>query len=142
LRQEVLDAWLEGRAQGLGRLKPGADLDLGSLRQVSEAAGARTVVLSVLTRTGTFQGPDEYVPRPPDEIISSPEERPDYVIPRTGRNEFREGVDLDLLVVDAATSRVVTHRRVSYPAAGRAGAGEAIEPLVHEAVRGLTRGER
>lgn len=141
LRTALLDAWRTGRTQRLGRLKTGADLGLQDALGPAVAAGATTVVLPVLTRTGPVEGPDGYVPRPMDEILRRPGEQRPREIPQAGETAAKGGVDLDVVVVDAGSGRVVTHRRVSYPVSDPPDVANAVPVMVREAVRGLHSGQ-
>lgn len=137
LRRALLEVWVRGRQQGLGRLRTGTDLALGPLLGAAAESGSSTVMLGVLTRTGTGDAAGGYVPRPPGEVIRMPEDRFEHEIPQAGRNAFGAGVDLDLLAVDVATGKVVAHRRVSHPAAGSGDIVAAVPVLVREAARGF-----
>lgn len=138
LRGALLEAVASRRGRSTG-LAAGTDLELGETLAPAREAGARTVIVALLVPIGARPGPDGYVPRPPGEIMPLPEDRPDYVVPRAGREGYGTGVELDLAVVDAATGRVLAHRRTGMPAATAADMLDVLPRLVREDTRGLVR---
>jgi hypothetical protein len=134
LRAALLSGLLAARAAGFGRVKPGADLGVSDLVAPVAREGAHAIVFGVLSRAP--QG--EFVPRAPDEIVPLPDDRPDYVIPQTGRAANSvDSVALDVVVVDSRTGRAIAHRHVVHPARNIDDVRLAIPVLVHEALRGL-----
>ncbi len=139
LRAALLEAWRTGRSEGLGRLRAGTDLGLGQLLEPAVRAGAETVVFAVLARSGPEENPDVYLPRPMDEVLERPGEQRPRDLPQAPGTTAAGGVNLDLLVVDVASGRVVTQRRTSYPVTSPPEIADAAPVLVREAVRGLRR---
>ncbi len=135
-RQALQLAWSRKRAAGDRRFKAGEELGLQELLEAPARTGARSVAFVVLSGNGEGTG-SGYVPVPMGEIIPLPEERPDYVVPRTGSGGFARGVDMDLLLVDLQTSQVILHRRVSHPAQDAGELIDAITVLSRELTRGL-----
>lgn len=135
-RKALQVAWSRKRAAGDRRFKAGEDLGLQELLERPARTGARSVAFVVLSGNGEGNG-SGYVPVPMGEIIPLPEERPDYVVPRSGSRGFARGVDMDLLLVDLHTSQVILHRRVSHPARNVGELIDAITVLTRELTRGL-----
>jgi hypothetical protein len=121
------------RRSGGERLRRGVAVPLDDALVPLRASGAAGVLAArLLRRPSTSEG--GFVPRPPGEIVELPDERPDYEIP-TAEEFATGGVDLELLLVDTETSRVVTHRRVSHPVTG-----DDVEAVLPALARLATRG--
>ncbi|MCE5246962.1 MAG: hypothetical protein ABFD84_12965 [Candidatus Polarisedimenticolia bacterium] len=140
LRGELLDAIARARLTRSGRFAPGTDLGLGPSLAAATDAGARAVVVAELTRLGAGRGGKDYVPIPPGELVKLPEDRPDFIVPqRPSAAGGGSGVELRLLVVDAANGHVLAHRVVVDPAMSVDEIRTAMTALVREACRGLIR---
>ncbi len=138
-RSAVAAAWRRERSAGRHRLRADARLGIEeALRPVREW-GADKVLAVLLSRRGVVVSDGEYVPRPSGEILERPEDRLDYKIPRAS-DYADQSVVLELLMVDAATGRIVTHRRASHPAATERDIVDVLPRLVGMVSRGLSGG--
>jgi hypothetical protein len=136
LREELMDV-LDARRRAGRRLRSGDVLPLGDALIDASATGAATAAAAILARGGPAVRDDGYMPRPPDELIELPEDRPTYEIPEAGASAAGEQAELHLLLVSIGTGQVITHRRVQYPARDTREVISSIPILVREATRGL-----
>ncbi len=119
------------------RLRSGATLRVAGLADVATRRGASAVAVAVLTRSGVGPRDGEFLPLPEGQLVELPDARSEYEVPDASRRH-RVGVDLDFVIVDAATDTVRLHRRVSYPLDKLAQLPDVLPVLVREATRGIS----
>jgi hypothetical protein len=137
-RAALVEAVERTRLRGR-RLRSGSRLAIAEVLPEMVGTGARSALMAVLSRSGMPRDEDQWVPRPADEIIPLPEDRPDYEVPMGPEASGRTDVTLDVLLLDVETGEVVMHRRVFHPADTLGAISEALPVLVREAVRGVRR---
>ncbi len=131
-RREMLDRMRRSPGE---RMRAGTAVPLDDALVPLQATGAASVLaVRLLRRPSASEG--GYVPRPPGELVELPDERLDYEVP-SAEAYATGGVELEILLVDAGTSRVVTHRRVSHPVTGE-DVDAVLAPLVRLAARGIS----
>jgi hypothetical protein len=138
LRQALVAAWTQARA-ARARVRKGTLLVTSADLAAADAGRYDTLVFAVLSGAHGRPGQREGVPLPPDLIVPSPDDRPEYDVP-SAREFTAGGVELELLVVSAKTGELLAQRRVAHPAHTRDGILQALPIIVREVSRGLQGG--